>query len=83
MVSASTTLHEIEREAEGEIDVATIVCQMNTFIQIMREVVPPEYHPAIFERLNADEKTRPDVPPPSSDPVWDDIVFEMGEDASR
>lgn len=80
-LSASSTLREIEREAEGHYSVAEALSQLDAVIQIMREVVPTEYHKAILARLEAGGPSSPS--PSSSDPAWDDIVVEMGEDAFK
>lgn len=78
-LAASATLREIERESSGEFSAADALYQLDRIIQVMREVVPPEYHAAIADRLDLE----PTSPPPSSDPVWDEIAEEMGEDAFR
>jgi hypothetical protein len=80
-LSASATLREIEREAEGQFSVAEAFSQLDTIIQTIREVVPTEYHEAIVARLEAGGRSS--SAPPVSDPAWDDIVSEMGEDAFR
>ena len=80
-ISASSALREIERESEGEYTVADALSQLDTVIQIIREIVPQEYHEAIVDRLDAGKTPSP--PPPDSDPAWDEIVDEMGEDAFK
>lgn len=80
-LSASSTLREIEREAGGQHTVAEALSQLDRVIQIMREIVPTEYHEAILARWEAGERS-PSAPP-ASDPAWDDIVAEMGEDAFK
>jgi hypothetical protein len=55
--------------------------QLDTVIQTIPEVVPAEFHDAIVDRLEAGGRSSP--PPPDSDPAWDDIVAEMGEDAFK
>jgi hypothetical protein len=78
-LAASATLREIERESSGGFSLADALYQLDKIIQVMREVVPPEYHDAIFKRLD----NEPTSPPPSSDPTWDEIAEETGEDAFR
>jgi hypothetical protein len=80
-LSASATLREIEREAESEFSVAEAFAQLDNVIQIIREIVPTEYHEAIHARLEAGGRSS--SAPPESDPAWDNIVAEMGEDAFR
>jgi hypothetical protein len=80
-LSASATLREIERETEGQFSVAEALSQLDTVIQTIREVVPTEYHEAIVARLEAGGRSS--FAPSASDPAWDDIVAEMGEDAVR
>src|SRR5206468_10227274 len=80
-LSASSALREIEREAEGSYSVAEALSQLDTVIQIMREIVPTEYHEAILARLEAGGRSS--SLPPAPDPAWDDIVAEMGEDAFK
>ena len=72
-------LREIERESSGEFSAADAIYQLGRIIEVVREVVPPEYHAAIADRLDIE----PTSPPPSSDPVWDEIAEELGEDAFR
>jgi hypothetical protein len=80
-LAASSALREIEREAEGQFSVAEAFSQLDTVIQIMREIVPTEFHEAILARLEAGGRSS--SAPATSDPAWDDIMAEMGEDAVR
>ncbi len=80
-LSASATLREIEREAEGQYSLADLYSQLDNVIQTIREVVPVEYHDAIVARLDAGGRSS--SAPPVSDPAWDDIAAEMGEDVVR
>ena len=66
---------------EGEYTVVDALCQMDRTIWAMREVVPIEYHAAIFERLDAEDRTSAALS--AADPAWDEIVDEMGEDAFK
>jgi len=76
-LAANAALREIEREASSGLSVADAFYQLDKIIQVMREIVPPEYHDAIFDRLDKE----PTSSPPSADPAWDDITSEMGDDA--
>jgi hypothetical protein len=80
-LSASATLREIDREAEGQSSVAEAFSQLDNVIHTIREVVPTEYHEAIVARLEAGGRSS--CAPSEPDPAWDDIVAEMGEDAVR
>jgi hypothetical protein len=80
-LSASSALREIERESQGQYSIAEYFSQLDNVIQTIREVVPVEFHEAIVARLES--KKRSARPPSASDPAWDDIVEEMGEDAFR
>jgi|tagenome__1003787_1003787.scaffolds.fasta_scaffold20983052_2 hypothetical protein len=79
-LAASSALREIEREAEGQFTVAEAFSQLDTVIQTIREVVPTEYHEAILARLESGGRFTPQA---SSDPAWDELVDEMGEDAFK
>lgn len=80
-LAATSALREIEREAEGQFTVAEAFSQLDTVIQIMRETVPVEFHETILSRLEAGGRSP--AGSPGSDPAWDDIVAEMGEDAFK
>lgn len=80
-LAASSALREIERETEGSYSVAEALAQLDVVIQIMREIVPTEYHEAILARLEV--AGGPSAPPPAPDPGWDEIVEEMGEEAFK
>ena len=80
-LSASAALREIEKEAEGQFSVAEALSQLDVVIQTIREVVPTEYHEAIVARLDGGQRSP--YSPPESDPAWDEIVGEMGEDALK
>jgi hypothetical protein len=80
-LSASSALREIERESEGQYSIAEYFSQLDNVIQTIREVVPVEFHEAIAARLESKKRTSPQQP--GSDPAWDEIVEEMGEDALR
>jgi hypothetical protein len=80
-LAASSALREIEREVEGSYSVAEALSQLDTVIQTIREVVPVQFHEAIAARLEAGGRSTSQ--PSASDPAWDDIVSEMGEDAFR
>jgi hypothetical protein len=81
LLAASAAIREIEREAAGEFSTAELLCQLDTVIQIIREVVPPELHAVIAERIEAEQ--RRSLTPPTPDPTWDDIVGEMDEDGIK
>ena len=80
-LSASSALREIERESEGKYSTAHLLSQLDRHIQVMREIVPVEYHEAILARLEDGERSS--LQQSISDPAWDDIVAEMGEDAFK
>ena len=47
------------KEAEGQFSVAEMFSQLNTVIQVIREVVPTEYHEATVARLDAGQRLPP------------------------
>jgi hypothetical protein len=83
MLTASAALREIEREAEGQFSTAELLCQLDTVIQIIREIVPPELHEAIADRIDREQRKSLPSPPPPSDPAWDDVMAEMGAEGLK
>jgi hypothetical protein len=80
-LAANAALREIEKETEGAYTTAELLSQLDKIIQIMREIVPPEYHPAIFARLEAADRATRQLP--GADPAWEEIVIELGQDAMK
>jgi len=78
-LTASSTLREIEKESEGRYSIAEAFSQLDAVIQIIREEIPEDRWPHIVSRLEG----RRSSPPPTTDPAWDEIVEEMGEDALK
>lgn len=84
--TAFLRISQLKAQAEGEFDKVTLLAQLNTIIEAVREVVPPEMWPQIVARIEAAE--RPELPPPSSeeevsDELFDELLTEGVTDGSR
>jgi hypothetical protein len=77
MLSATAALADIEQASEGQFSTAYLLSQLNTIIQVIREFIPEDLWPQVLERLETDDSRS--LPPPTSDPVWDEVAGDIGE----
>jgi len=71
----------LQEVAEGTYSTTYLIAQLNKIVEVMRSVVPEEYHQAIFDALEkGDALTPPSALVEASDEVFESIVGEFIEE---
>ena len=71
---AAKQLHELTKQDAGVERMSQLHAQLNRIVAVMREVVPPEFHQAILDKLEGKETT---PTPINAEPVRDEQIEEF------